>query len=214
VERGGGYISNKLNANGTLSPYEMNINYYDALACSDFKLERELQVERFVTAHAILMSFMGVPGLYFHSLFGSRGWPEGVQETQKYRAVNREKLQLARLESELVDPASLRSAIFRGLARLLRARSSSACFAPQVPQLVVECPPSAFAILREQAGTGRAVLCVHNVTPERASIMLNLPGDTLASPAELRDIITGKALAAASPLELDLAPYETLWLSN
>jgi sucrose phosphorylase len=155
-----------------------------------------------------------VPALYFHSLFGSRGWPEGVQETQKYRAVNREKLQRAVLERDLADRASLRSAIFERLSRLLRARSGCACFAPDVPQRVVECLPSAFAILREQADTGRAVLCVHNVTPERASIQLNLKGSALAQAAELRDMITGKALPSGDPLAVDLTRYETLWLGN
>jgi hypothetical protein len=32
----------------------------------------ELQVRRFLVAHAIMFALVGVPGIYFHSLFGSR----------------------------------------------------------------------------------------------------------------------------------------------
>ena len=73
VQASGGFVSNKSNANGSVSPYELNINYFDALNAAEHAEELPVQIDRFVTAHAILLAFMGVPAIYFHSLFGSRG---------------------------------------------------------------------------------------------------------------------------------------------
>jgi len=94
----GGLISYKQEADGTQSPYEMNINYFDALSDPNGKEPLDLQVERFLAAQAIMLSLVGVPGIYFHSLFGSRGWLEGVRQTGHNRTINREKLQFDKLQ--------------------------------------------------------------------------------------------------------------------
>ncbi len=90
----GGLISCKNNANGSQSPYEMNINYFDALSNPNENEPLELQIDRFIAAQAIMLSLVGMPGIYFHSLFGSRGWIEGVKQTGHNRTINREKCQL------------------------------------------------------------------------------------------------------------------------
>ena len=105
VQASGGFVSNKTNANGSVSPYELNINYFDALNAAEEAVDLRVQIDRFVTAHAILLAFMGVPAIYFHSLFGSQGWLEGVKQTGKSRSINREKLQRDELERELGDAA-------------------------------------------------------------------------------------------------------------
>ena len=73
----GGCVSYKSNPDGTAGPYELNINYFDALCGPTRREALALQIDRFVAAHAIMFSLAGVPGIYFHSLFGSRGWPKG-----------------------------------------------------------------------------------------------------------------------------------------
>ncbi len=92
----GGHVSYRRQPDGSNAVYELNINYLDALGDPEAALEPvELVAQRFLAAQAIMLSLRGVPGIYFHSLFGSRGWPEGVAETGRARTVNREKLSLA-----------------------------------------------------------------------------------------------------------------------
>ncbi|NOR90053.1 MAG: sugar phosphorylase, partial [Anaerolineales bacterium] len=68
----GGNISYKSNEDGTLSPYELNINFFDMLQSPDqADDELDLAAKRFLTSQAIMLSMRGVPGIYFHSLFGS-----------------------------------------------------------------------------------------------------------------------------------------------
>jgi glycosidase len=68
----GGLVSYKANSDGTSSPYELNINYFDALNDPNARESLDTQIDRFVCAHAIMLALVGVPGIYFHSLFGSR----------------------------------------------------------------------------------------------------------------------------------------------
>ena len=75
----------------------------------------ELAARKFLTAHAILLSLQGVPGIYFHSLFGSRGDRAGAEASGIPRRINREKLDRARLEAELGEAGSLRGRVWRGL---------------------------------------------------------------------------------------------------
>ncbi|GIQ61615.1 sucrose phosphorylase [Paenibacillus cisolokensis] len=88
VQRRGGFVSYKHNGDGTQSPYELNINYFDALSDADDDEDRK--VSRFLAAQTILLSLAGVPGIYVHSLLGSRSDLKGVEATGRYRSINRE----------------------------------------------------------------------------------------------------------------------------
>ncbi len=215
VQASGGFVSNKTNANGSVSPYELNINYFDALNAAEEAVDLRVQIDQFVTAHAILLAFMGVPAIYFHSLFGSQGWLEGVKQTGKSRSINREKLQRDELERELGDPRSLRAQIHGRLSHLLRIRTQQACFSPQASQKILDGSGKAFVLLRESAGMEKAILCVHNVSRERVEAELQLPdGISLASGSTLRDLIDGREVAGGKSVSVRLEPYESVWLTN
>jgi glucosylglycerate phosphorylase len=76
VEAHGGLVSSKTNPDGTQSPYEMNISYFDALSDPNSAEPVEVQVQRFLGSQAILLAMAGLPGIYVHSLLGSRNWME------------------------------------------------------------------------------------------------------------------------------------------
>lgn len=162
----GGRISYKQNADGTQSPYEMNINYFDALSDPHGSENIEVQVRRFITAQSILLTLRGLPGIYFHSLFGSRNWTEGVTASGQNRAINREKLSFDELESTLQTPGSLREQVFSGYRSLLNQRASSPAFHPQSGQQILEMGRGIFAVLRTSRDGGEKMLCLHNVTGE------------------------------------------------
>jgi sucrose phosphorylase len=171
VEAHGGFISYKQNQDGSRSPYEMNINYFDALSDPNAPDPLERQVARFLVAHAIMLAMPGVPGIYFHSLFGSRGDRAGAETSGIPRRINREKLTLAALEGDLADPASLRSRVLAGFGGLLRQRGSRDAFHPGGRVEVVAADPRVFALRRCAPGGGSAVLCLHNVSDERVDTL-------------------------------------------
>jgi sucrose phosphorylase len=181
----GGSISYKQNADGTQSPYEMNINYFDALSNPSSDEPLATQIERFMAAQAIMLSLRGVPGIYFHSLFGSRNWNAGVRLLEHNRAINRQKLEHAKLEEELADRDSLRSQVFARYRHLLGMRAGSAAFHPQGGQKILDMGRRVVGGLRSSPAGDRKFLCLQNVTAQTQSV-------------------------ATYTLE----PYQTLWLDN
>jgi sucrose phosphorylase len=209
-----GFVSMKNNPDGTQSPYEMNINYFDALNDPANGEPLALQVARFLCAQSILLSLRGVPGIYFHSLFGSRGDREAAVTSVIPRRINREKLSLERLESELDDPGSRRALVFGGFRSMLTARKGDDAFHPLAPQRVIDAGPGVFALLRETADGSHAVLCVHNVTNETREAACALPA-SYAAPSGCRDLLasgTACASIAGGRVTVTLSPCEARWL--
>lgn len=186
----GGLVSYKHNADGTQSPYEMNINYFDALSNPNENEQLDLQVSRFIAAQSIMLSLIGMSGIYFHSLFGSRGWLEGVKQTGRNRTINREKLQFDELQNQLADENSLRSKVFTKYSDLLKTRSSSPAFDPHGTQKIIDLHPSVFAVERTSPDGNARALCLHNVAQKSVSFSMKDGSDII------------------------LAPYEILWLKK
>ncbi len=203
-----GLVSSKQNSDGSLSPYELNINYFDALSNPNGGEPVDLQVERFVAAHAIMLSLVGLPGIYFHSLFGSRGWLEGVLQTAANRTINRQKLTRIELESNMADPTSLRHKVFTRIASLLRARASSPAFDPYGTQKIFDFGREVFAILRASTRADERILCLQNISQNQQTLSRNFVD--LFGNSSLVDLFTGQSINIQAVLFLD--PYQTRWL--
>ena len=93
VQAVGGYVSYKANVDGSQMAYELNINYQNALAVPDVAETDEWIAARCLASQAIMLALRDVAGIYFHSLFGSQNWSEGVQKTGRNRTINRQKMQ-------------------------------------------------------------------------------------------------------------------------
>ncbi len=205
AEAHGGLVSYKHNPDGSQSPYELNINYFDALSNPAGDEPPELQVQRFMAAQAIMLALPGLPGLYFHSLFGSRGWRQGVQETGHPRSINRQKFLLPGFERDLRDSTSLRHAVFHHTRQLLRTRGSSAAFDPYGTHECLDLGGAIWALLRNAPQPAESVLCLQNVTAQPQTISLHeaaLPGQV--------DLLSGDRFAPRQGVHF--SPYQTRWL--
>ncbi len=196
----GGDVTGKRNADGSIAPYELNLNYFDAVNDPRAEEPVEMQIRRFVVSQAIPMALMGLPGIYVHSLFGSRNDTEGVKRTGRARSINREQLDSDGLGAQLDNPATLRAQVFAALSRLLRVRSGERAFHPDAAQAIVDFGPSVFAVRREAAG-GESILALHNVTGRAVSVPCNMAGS--------RDLVSGRVTAGSA---VELAPYQVAWL--
>jgi sucrose phosphorylase len=201
----GGLVSYKQNTDGTESPYELNINYFDALSDPAGSDAIDLQVDRFLAAHFILLSLIGVPAIYFHSLFGSRSWSAGPAATGRNRSINRQKLLRAEVESELKDPGSLRCKVFNRLRKLLRVRALHAAFNPYGSQQVVDLGESVFAVYRNSPDEGERILCLQNVSSESQTL-------TLSGMSPVIDLLNPDIPIEAGAVHL--APYQGSWFVN
>jgi glycosidase len=214
VQALGGYVSYRNNPDGTQSPYEMNINYLDALDDPEKPTTDPVTIaRRFLCAQVIMLTLRGLPGIYFHSMFGSRGWKEGVKRTGRYRSINREKLGLDELEAELSNAESLRQHVYQGFRRLLEVRKTHRAFHPYGEQEILSLHPSVFAILRISPDGDEQLLCLHNVSPENYAAPLDQSQLPFRKNDSIVDFVSNRPFSL-SRKKLHLAPYEVLWLGK
>jgi len=209
----GGFINYQQNADGSKSPYEMNIVYFDALNDPTGGDSLETQVNRFMVAQAVMLSLAGVPGIYFHSLFGSRNDRAGALATGINRRINRQKLTRAELETNLAEPRSLQAWVFGRYRGLLKARRHHPAFNPHAEQRVFAGDRRVFAVLRTVANGGDWVLCLHNVTNMRVN--LDLATGDVASASAWREMLSERPypVSAGGTISVALQPYEVNWLA-
>jgi sucrose phosphorylase len=201
VKANGGQVSYKRNPDGSDSPYELNITYVDAILADS----ESTQAEKFLASQAIQYVLPGVPATYIHSLVGSRNWLEGVKQTGRARTVNREKLDVENLMSELKDSESFRARIFFSYIDLIKIRKKQQAFHPNADFEILEIDPKVFAIKRyckEQT-----IYALTNISSKDLSVSLS--GDDVA--AQMMDLITGEQINADSII---LKPYQYMWLST
>jgi glucosylglycerate phosphorylase len=209
VQSHGGFVSYKDNPDGSRSPYELNINFFDALSNPASSEDPGRAINRFLVAHSILLTLRGVPGIYFHSLFGSRGDRAGAETSGIARRINRQKLHRATLEAELHQSTSLRHQIFHRLQAMLRSRRAHSAFHPSAPQTILDLAPHLFVVGRGTTNSGNGVWCIHNVTD--STVELVLPPDNLGPGTNRIDLLSGASVDLSRPLQLD--PFQVLWLS-
>ena len=212
----GGFISYKSNGDGTKSPYELNVNYLDAIhPLYDSEINQDIAVNRFLAAHAIMFALRGIPGIYFHSMFGSRNWAKGVEESGRYRTINRQKLNFNDLSADLANSNSIRRPIYEGLMRLLKVRREEAAFHPFGDQKIFHLHPSVFSLLRVSPDQTSRMLCLHNVGNQSVDSTVDLGAIGLDNISSLQSTLTSSILSTQNgSLKFNLDPYEILWLKT
>ena len=206
----GGQVSYRSNPDSSQSAYELNITWFDALN-DPSKPEQELDIQRFLASQAIMLSFAGVPGIYVHSLLGSRNCVDCLTETGRARSINRERFLLAELEEELSDPHSLKSRVLTGYRQLLQIRKQQPDFHPATRQRILRLGSDVFGIQR-MAEDGSRVLSITNVTSRPVDLEIELSNSCLPGNATWVDLLTGETLFGQTVLQIDLAPFQFRWL--
>ena len=158
----GGRVSMALRPDGTSVVYELNVSYLDALCTPQEARDPGILAAKTLAAHSILLAFVGVPAVYYHSLVGSPPDHDGMVETGISRRINRGVLDADRLVDELEHDARRRE-VFTGMRRLLALRRTQPALSPYADQRVERLDDRVLA-LRRAAGTPDELLCVTNVT--------------------------------------------------
>lgn len=202
--RHGGRVGYKTNSDGSQSAYELNITLMDALS-DPATTPEAAAIDRFMSAQAIMLALQGLPGIYIHSLVGSRNDLEGMARTGHNRTINRQKWQRAELERELRRPDSRAARVLTRYKHLLRQRASSPAFDVSSPQQIVPSSDGVFAILRVTPDGSERVLCLHNVSGQPQTVALDHQ-----SGATLHDLLSNTTFTA--PSSISVPPYTAMWL--
>lgn len=191
----GGRVSMATSPDGTEDIYELNTNFLDALVDPDEEDPDAAAVLRGLAAHTILLSLIGVPAIYYHSILGSRQDRAGMEESDIARRINREVIDADRLTTDL-EMSPRRSGMLEGLRTLLELRRQLPAFSPFADQRIEFLDPRVL-VIRRAGGTPNEVVAAINVSNETISLP-SLAGT---------DVISDRSLSG-----VDLEPFGYVWL--
>ncbi len=206
IKKQGGEVSTKRNADGTDSPYELNITYFDALGGDD------LQIDRFLCSQTIMLALKGVPAIYFHSLTATPNDHEGVKTTGRARSINRKKWNIDELENELSGSGPT-AQVFSEYCRRIQIRTRQSAFHPDAHQRVVELDDGLFGFVRVATDGDEIIACISNFSKVRKTVAIDPRFPECDTPRPLTDLLSG-ARFSGSGKEIPLDPYQTVWLTQ
>ncbi|MFO7971517.1 MAG: sugar phosphorylase [Desulfobacterales bacterium] len=204
VKKNGGRVSYRKNPDGSDSPYELNITYVDALL-NQGVTKKSLHAQKFLASQSIQYALPGVPASYIHSVLGSRNWEAGVRQTQSARTINREKLQVDDVLSQLNDPETFRAQIFNRYIKLIKARRKQPAFHPNADFEILGVDPQVFVIARH--AKNQKLYAITNISSRPITASLSSAGSSV----RMKDVITGEIFSTDA---VKLNPYQFLWLST
>lgn len=204
----GGLVSTRRLRDGSVIPHELNISYRDAL--SD-PADEDLGVKRFICSQAVVMGLKGIPAFYFHSLVGSRNWPEGAADSGENRDINRRRWQLAELDKRLDDPRSPRAWILNVMTSMLRVRRGQAAFHPEGMQEILSSDGSLLGVLRASPDGRQRVLCWFNFGSEAVEVPVDALAEHLGDGPWRNLLISGEMVTPDGGRTL--GAYEAVWLT-
>lgn len=212
VKAHGGLVSYKSNPDGSERVYELNTTLYDALN-DPRKPDPQLDISRFIASQVIMISLAGVPGIYFHSLFGSRNSHDHYQKTGRERSINRKGFTIGELENILSDPASIHYQVFEQYKRILEIRKEEPAFHPRGSQKVIRVLDKVFVLERESLDGPSRVLVLVNVTGDVCAFQLDLRRTNMQMKRQFIDLISGcEYNSNQGKLAIALEPYQAMWL--
>ncbi len=205
TKKHGGKVSVKGNSDGTTTPYELNITYFDAVNDPGGGDSEDVQVAKFLLSQAIPLSFMGIPAVYIHSLLGSRNWYEGVDITGMPRSINRQKLDYDKLSAQAPNADNIRHRVLSEYSKMIKVRKSIPAFHPNADQEVLELGRDFFALKRTDKQSNQTIWALHNVTSKACEVE-NFPG---LKGRGFKDLLHGEGFSKGE--NLAFSPFQVRW---
>jgi len=206
----GGHVSHRALENGESRPYEINISLFDALQGTTSGPDA-WGVERFICAHAIMLALEGIPGIYIHSLLGTRNDYDRVEHSGQYRAINRHQWDYAALQEELAREHSSHARVFEHIKSLLDIRRQQSAFHPNATQFTLHLGTAVFGFWRQSIDRRQSVFCISNISDQTQQLALS--DINLIGTDEWVDLLGGAHFQSRDEV-VDLQPYQTLWITN
>lgn len=196
----GALVNWKNNPDGTRSPYEINVTYLDALSTRESHDSE--RIARFILAHAVLLSFPGVPAIYIQSILGSRNDYDGVERLGYNRAINREKYAAGQIDCALEDKNSLRYQVYSALSQLIVLRRAEKAFHPDSEAYFSTSGKHILKIVRV-ADCGEKITALFNFSDNSQTVESDIHSG--------RELISGKDITDTT---LILNPWQVLWIKE
>ena len=211
MQQFGGKISMRQRPDGTESPYEINISWFDAMK-GTVKGEDEWQIERFLCSQTIMMAVEGIPAIYIHSFLATSNHYTGVAKTGRHRSINRQKWNYQELAAKLNDPNSNQVIVMKEMSRRIQIRRRQPAFHPNATQYTLHpMNKSLFAFWRQSIHRDQSIFCIHNLSDRTQELLLSDINLICIDP--WCDLLSGQIIEDIRDRFI-LQPYQCAWITN
>jgi sucrose phosphorylase len=202
LKKNGSKFSYRKVQNKSRKVYEANITVFDALKKSDSDPNGKFFLERYLAAHAIMISFEGVPAVYFNSLFGKANDEAKYVITGNNRDVNRYKWNYKNITKKLSDKNSKQSIFYQNLGKLLEIKRKQKAFHPNAKRLNIN--------------LGSKLFCFKRISLDKKQTIMSITNCSSVDQHPKLDKKYNKWKNIINPQNRShtLKPFETMWLSN
>ena len=207
LKKNGSKFSFRKIQNKSKKVYEANITVFDALSKSNLDKQGKFFFERYIAAHAIMISFEGVPAIYLNSLFGTSNDEAKYIITGNNRDINRYKWNKKNILNLLKNKRSKQSIFYNAITKLLDIRRKQKAF-----------HPNAF---RSNIKLGNKIFCFKRISLDKKQIIISITNLSSKNQYPKLDIKYNKWKNLINPKKklikekhFKLRPFETVWLSN
>ena len=207
LKKNGSKFSYRKVHNKSKKVYEANITVFDALKKSDYDPKGKFFLERYVAAHAIMISFEGIPAIYFNSLFGKSNDEAKYIITGNNRDVNRYKWNYKNITRKLSDNKTKQSIFYSNITNLLSIRRKQKAFHPNGKRHNINLGSKLFSFKRVSVDKKQSIICITNLSSKNQTARLK------KELLNYRDLLNLKTKFKDKNL-LTLKPFQTVWLSN
>ncbi|MDC3151602.1 alpha-amylase family glycosyl hydrolase [Candidatus Pelagibacter sp.] len=204
LKKNGGQLSYRKVKGTSKKVYEANITLFNAFQKTDYDKKGKYFLERYISAHAIMIAFEGIPAIYFNSLFGTSNDDYKYIISGNKRDLNRYKWNKDRLENLLKKKYSKQSIFYHKILNLIFIKKQNKAFHPNAQ--------------RENLNMGKKIFCFKRTSLDKKQVIYNV---TNLSSKFQRVILNHKFEKYKNLFDkskkshkLILKPHETLWLSN
>ncbi len=207
LKKNGSKFSYRKIKNKSKKVYEANITVFNALKRSDFDIESKFYFERYISAHAIMISFEGVPAIYFNSLFGTSNDEAKYIITGNNRDVNRYRWNENVILNHLKNSKSKQSIFYKNITNLLSIKMKQKAFHPNASRKTFNMGSKIFCFQRTSIDKKQIIICITNLSSKTHNLILNKKFRSWKNLIDQKiNILPNK--------KLKLEPFQTIWLSN
>ena len=207
LKKNGSKFSYRKIQNKVKKVYEANITVFDALKKSDFDRKGEFYLERYVSAHAIMIAFEGIPAIYFNSMFGTSNDEAKFIITGNNRDVNRYRWNLKNITNRLKNKRTKQSIFYQKICDLLSIRRKQKAFHPNALRINLNYGQKIYAFKRVSIDKKQTIACITNLSSKIQKIKINKKNQKMKNLINSTTHIEDKKF-------LVLKPFETIWLSD
>jgi len=207
LKKNGSKFSYRKVQNKTKKVYEANITVFDALKKSDYDQKGEFYLERYISAHAIMISFEGIPAIYFNSIFGTSNDETKFIISGNNRDVNRYRWNLKNISNKLRNPQTKQSIFYNSICKLLNIRRKQKAFHPNAKRINMNFGSKVFGFKRISRDKKQTITCVTNLSSVTQKIKIKKNNQKIRN-------LMGSKIQIKNNQFVFLKPFETLWISN